>query len=272
MKKLKWLVLTMLAGCGGGEDELNEQEIGQAEQGITVRFSATKTYGVSGGDRRECTLATGAETIYVCLVPKKRQLKYKFTGPADSTYPFDWRYNWTRAVQNLKLTLDNYGQTPTDWSFTETTGTADITITTGTCPGDANTSETISTYVCTSFTDGANLSESLAGSYRLWATMKVTVDLTKIAIRDNGDITDAHYIMEHGTFAAAQQAIGMGMLPLRNAAPTILWSENFVRHNTPGLSPYDFAEWSPGGLCKARTYATNDLSAFIKGAGANCPE
>lgn len=278
----KLLAAALLCACAGGVDDFEgQQELGTLEEGISAKFSSTKSYGVSSNPTRSaCTRAAAGGSGFKCRLPQTTNLKYRLVG-SDPMYGVNNRKSWKahsyRGINEVWGLINN-GSATVPFALTEVAEndtTAHIKFQAGTCSGDAVNSTNIQTYVCTSWANDTQLTESLPGSYyRANGEMTVTFDLAKIDTRslvagfcgagqDALGETSWNQIAEHGAHAAGAQVFGLGTNNNND-----YWNDSLVVTGSPnGQGCYDMHTISAGDLCRARSYSGANSTLFEQG----CP-
>jgi hypothetical protein len=283
------IALAFLVGCAGAVDQDliddNDVEIGQTELGLSAKFSPTWSFGVSDDTyRHACSVANGGGphglVYYKCRIPLTKAITFNFIGSDPFQCPGSgcsnaksWKEETYLARQDLLAIFSGSGFTMAETALQPAT----LTITTGTCPGDAMTSDNIQTYVCTSWggTD-SSLSESLTGTYYGWSTgMVIKVDTAKIQTRstigsDASCATAAvnyHQLLEHGMYAAVAQAMGLGTIN-RSGLSQVPWNEDHVATDDDGQGCFDMHQIVVGDACRVKSYVSTSQTSFSQTTGS----
>jgi hypothetical protein len=258
----RWILMALALACGAPADD---DELGQAEQGMSSKFSTTFTYGVSSNDRMKGTTANGCGSAFFCRMPRQTALKYKCFGTQGS-FPNNWCDETETAFIHLKSDIDADGLSH-PWSFSKVTGGQHVTVLEGTCSGNALTSTSIRTFVCTTWGAHTVLTESLPGNYAGWdSEMQILVDITKISAR-TASATDRHNILQHGLHAAALEATGSGLRPV-TGSPSSDWDNDSVQR---AGGSYQFSTFKSGDICRIRSFSSAVPASFSQASGS-CPD
>lgn len=296
---LQWLMWTvvvalgvalvgLMQGCGGdmSEGDAAHEQLGEAEQGLSAKFSPTFTMGVGSGNLRgACTVAAGPGPALKCRLPITKAIKYKFIGADPFLCPQPGCSNpksWIEEMHIVKQDLGALGL-PGGWTFAEVSGPtiSTVAITHGTCSGDAATSNNIQTFVCSTWTGvDTAVTESFPGSYFRWSdNMLITVDTAKITTRAATAIPGCnvssqqerdinyHQILEHGMYAAVFQAMGGGTNDLEHGS-TPKWNVSFMQATDTGQGCYDMHQLAAGDLCRVNSYNNGSTGSFTQASGS----
>lgn len=277
-----FLFAVCLFSCASGVDDFeDEQEFATLKEGISAKFSATRSYGVSSNARRTaCTRTAAGGSGFKCRLPPTTAIRYKIDSNAPVPFPLsekDWRSEARRGIQDALLVN---GGANIPFTATEVTDNShNVFVTTGTCSGDAYTSDNIQTLVCSSWVSDTQVTESLPGNYHRWAgvvTMKF--DLAKIQIRANKPWVDEpgcdsdedavpdenyHQLLEHGAHAVGGQIIGLGT---RDDEFESWLTYVVVSSHRNGQGCYDTHAYTTADLCRGKSFAIGNNSIFEQGS------
>lgn len=287
------IALLFTAACSGSSEytyetdpvtgEVQEVELGQVDQGLSVKPSNEFTYGVSSSpSMQKCTVSLGAGSSYSCMVPSRTTVRYKLIGQDDFNDQTEGEMSWRAMVRRAYNISMGAGPGGLDqgkpFTFIEDNSSAAwVVFTRGNCPGDP-TGNNMNAFVCVNYNGYEALTESLAGTYKkTTGLVTVTFDIAAMDQRIPHALSPQtarynehwHQLLEHVGHLGAMLPLGNGTTDTDDVTGFV-WSSRTVQR--PGLLPsdfnnYDYANYTHKEKCILGSFSSLSSTTFTLQSG-----
>jgi hypothetical protein len=249
-KNYGWLVVGLMA-CGG-VDGIDDEELGQLEQGFGAKVTPTYQYGTqTGGNAQRCNKTSAGQ---VCRIPSTKAVQWCGAFPL----PYS---------QDLAGVVNGFDDMST-WSFSPVGDcnfvfkNIEVRHQVDGCGTNGTASTDIKDYVCNDYAFVSGLTEGaeVVGSYESQQTCVVKVDLQQLISKGTNETQDrnfARHAFAHGIAAC----IGIGG---RSGLVTNFASRHLMNGNV------SMAVLTAGERCAAESFTLSQPGKFFNVTPA-CP-